>query len=93
MSMANDASMSLALACDVDALAAAQRRLAEFLEGAGCSERTRFRVELVIEELAMNVIMHVAPETSARGMTLWAEVDEGHVRLALEDAGPEFDPL
>jgi anti-sigma regulatory factor (Ser/Thr protein kinase) len=91
--MEKDPSLSLAVARDFDALADAQHRLGDFLSGAGCDRRTMFRVEVVVEELVMNVIRHAVPATPDERMMLSAHVGAGLVRLALEDGGPEFDPL
>ena len=84
--------LHLALALDPAALAAAQRRLAEFLAAAGCPPELRFRVELVVEEAVMNVIRHARPHGATRA-ALEARCTDGHALVAVEDDGPAFDPL
>jgi anti-sigma regulatory factor (Ser/Thr protein kinase) len=93
MNAAHEPVLSLTLAHELAALADAQARLGAFLGAAGCDARTLFRVELVVEELVMNVIRHAAPARPDEPILLSAAVAEGRVRLALEDCGPEFDPM
>jgi sigma-B regulation protein RsbU (phosphoserine phosphatase) len=88
-----DALFTLEVARRYDSLADAQARLGAFLSGAGCDARTMFRVEVVVEELVVNVIQHGVSATIDNQLTLCARVKNGQVQVALEDGGPEFDPL
>ena len=76
----------------IKALAAAQRRLAGDLLGAGCPGELRFRVELVVEEAVMNVIRHGRP-AGACAVTMRLRAGAGRACLTLRDDGPAFDPL
>ena len=82
----------MALALDLPALAAAQRRLGDFLAAGGCPPEMCFRVELVVEEAVMNVIRHAEPHGATRA-ALDARCADGRVLVAVEDDGPAFDPL
>ena len=84
--------LALPLLLESTALAAAQRRLADFLAAGGCATEVRFRVELVVEEVVMNIIRHAHPSGATRAM-LRVRCAEGQVAIAIEDNGPSFDPL
>ena len=84
--------LDLPLLLETKALAATQRQLAEFLVAGGCATEVRFRVELVVEEVVMNVIRHAHPR-GARRATLHARCVASQVAIAIEDNGPAFDPL
>ena len=84
--------LDLPLLLESRALAAVQRRLADFLAAGGCATDVRFRVELVVEEVVMNVIRHARPHGATSAM-LRAHCLEGRVAIAIEDNGPVFDPL
>ncbi len=82
----------LELALEIKALAAAQRQLASFLAACGCAGDVRFRAELVVEEVVMNVIRHARPH-GATHAALSARCADGGAALVIEDDGPPFDPL
>lgn len=86
---AHSVGLSLRLAPEIKALAAAQRDLAEMLAAGGCGGELRFRVELVVEEALMNLIRHGRP----RRAVVTLEAGGGHACLVLRDDGPPFDPL
>lgn len=81
----------LPLALETKALAASQRQLAAFLAAGGCASDVRFRAELVVEEVVMNVIRHAHPRGATRA-ALHARCAEGLAVIAIEDDGPPFDP-
>ncbi len=84
--------LDLPLLLESRALAAVQRQLADFLAACGCATDVRFRVELVVEEVVMNVIRHAHPHGATQAM-LRADCANGRVAIAIEDNGPAFDPL
>ncbi|MCX7375316.1 MAG: ATP-binding protein [Alphaproteobacteria bacterium] len=84
--------LHLALALDLPALSAAQRQLGDFLAAGGCPPDVCFRVELVVEEAMMNVIRHAEPMGATRA-ALDAHCVDGRALVAVEDDGPEFNPL
>ena len=84
--------LHLPLVLETKALAATQRQLAVFLATGGCASDVRFRVELVVEEVVMNVIRHAHPQ-GATHAALHARCADGQAAIAIEDDGPAFDPL
>jgi anti-sigma regulatory factor (Ser/Thr protein kinase) len=93
MSTMTEAALRLILGDGISGLAQAQQRLTSFLTAAGCDARTRFRVELVVEEVVMNILHH--GQLGDRPARSWLEAwpAHGHVAIVVEDDGPEFDPL
>ena len=92
MSAPPSCGLRLTVALEVRALAAAQRQLAAYLIAGGCAEDVRFRAELVVEEVVMNLIRHARPLGATRAALL-ALISDGRARLSVEDDGPAFDPL
>ncbi len=65
------------------------------LEGVTLTDRARFRIELVLEELVMNVVRHAHPKAAAldgHSFRLGVQVDADTLRMCLEDDGLPFDP-
>ncbi|MEF2145935.1 MAG: ATP-binding protein [Desulfovibrionaceae bacterium] len=56
------------------------------------SARTRFKTQMVIEELMTNCIKYSFSEQSEHVMELRLELGEDDLRLTLTDDGHEFDP-
>jgi anti-sigma regulatory factor (Ser/Thr protein kinase) len=85
--------MHLSLASRLDDLEPARRRVASFLAPLGVSERTRYAVELVLEEAFTNIVTHAYTDSAADhriGLALRAA--PGDLVLELEDDGQPFDP-
>lgn len=76
-----------------ESLDAAQRALAALLHDQGVDRQAVYRCELVLEELLVNVLMHGRPEPGGSTIAVTVEVQPEDVLLALEDEGPDFDPL
>lgn len=66
--------------------------LREFLEEEGVPPDAANRVQLVIEELAVNVIDHAYEDAGAHTITLDVRTEPGRVAIAIEDDGKPFDP-
>lgn len=77
---------------DLEALSAAQLALAEFLRGQGAGPRTLARAELLLEELALNVLRHGFEPGDTPELTVIAWHDGTQCGLDLEDRGSAFDP-
>lgn len=86
-------SLSLRAANTVAALELARAALDRFCKDQQLPERTQFKLELVLEEMLMNRVLHAfAPGTAGHtDVTLRLEADR--VVLRFEDAGIAFDPL
>ena len=74
-------------------LAAASVALCHWLAAHGAPEAGLGRVELVLEEVVMNIIMHGTPAAGAvPRIRLAATALAGGCRLAVSDNGPPFNP-
>ncbi len=75
-----------------DALRDAQRTVSGFLRRRGAGPRTAARAELLVEELALNTLLHgfAAGATPEVVVTAWH--DGATCGLAFEDRGAAFDP-
>lgn len=86
--------LSLTLLCERAACAKAQLAFEGLLEPLQPSPRLSFALDLVLEELLMNQVMHAHPqaaEPAAVGLQAWV-VDDALV-LHFTDTGIAFDPL
>lgn len=88
------AALSLALRCEPSSLAVAQQALQALLAPHQPSSRASFGLDLVLEELLMNQILHAHPgatEPATLGLQAW--VNDDTLCLHLRDCGVAFDPL
>lgn len=62
---------------------------------AGLDQRAAYRLRLAVDELATNVIVHGKPleHSGDDEIRVLSDIDEGALRITLEDRGPEFNPL
>jgi anti-sigma regulatory factor (Ser/Thr protein kinase) len=91
--MTAPASMHLSLASRLDDLEPARQQVEAFLAPLGVPARTRYAVELVLEEAFMNIVTHAYADGAAHhriGLALRAEPEA--LVLELEDDGRPFDP-
>jgi len=75
-----------------DALATAQDRIDAYLEAEGASDRARYVVRLVLDELVANLMMHGRFDGAPPPLRAEVASGEAGVLLALEDAAEPFDP-
>lgn len=73
-------------------LARLAREAERFMLGCMLSERSRFTVHMVIEELVTNCIKYSFPDAEEHFIRLTLELDGRCLRLTLADDGHEFDP-
>ncbi len=59
----------------------------------GWSEAAEMRVNLVIEELFANVIMHSHPQNAADKIIISILPEKSSVKVTIENIGEKFDPL
>jgi anti-sigma regulatory factor (Ser/Thr protein kinase) len=84
--------LSVELPLDPAGLEAGQARIADFLGRSGASERIRYKVRLVLDEMIANLQLHgrfLGEPSSARVELHW---DGLRVLLCLEDMAAPFDP-
>ncbi len=85
----------ISLPARLESVEAARQWLLQQLEGTAHTDRARFRMELVLEELVMNVVNHGHPRAQAfdgHSFRLGVDVGSDTVHLCLEDDGVAFDP-
>ncbi len=73
-------------------LAETSQALVAYLAARGAPEAGIGRVELVLEEVVMNIIMHGSPASGPPRIRLNAMAEGERCRLAILDNGPAFDP-
>lgn len=77
-----------------EGVAAVSERLAAWLEAAGVPMPVIGRVELVLEEVTMNIVMHGSPADGGQPrIRLEAALLPAGCRLTVTDNGPAFDPV
>jgi serine/threonine-protein kinase RsbW len=65
----------------------------EAAERAGVDPQRSYALQLALDELATNVIVHgYGPSHAGGQLGLRAEVSDGSLVVTLEDGGPPFDP-
>lgn len=88
------AELSLTLRCELAALDVAHQALWRLLEPHQPSARASFGLDVVLEELLMNQILHAHPDTvGTPSVALQAWVAEDALVLRFADRGIAFDPL
>lgn len=86
---------------ELAAIETTRSQVLDFLRGHSLSERTIYRLELVLEETLMNRLMHAFPDGGAHFTRLSVqpapptstEEESGELVLCFEDDGVPFDPL
>jgi len=88
------ARLEMAVACDLDALAATQAELAAFAEAHRLPPRICRALELVAEEAISNIVRHGFGDSAddAR-IDCVVEATPERVAIVFIDNGPAFDPL
>ncbi|MDE2080637.1 MAG: ATP-binding protein [Burkholderiales bacterium] len=85
--------LALQLANQLAALEPARQAVLDFVDGQGLSVRARYRLELVLEEVLMNLVWHAFPEGGSHAIDLTLQLEPDTLRLGFEDDGAPFDPL
>ncbi len=85
--------MWLQLPVETASVERARRAVLEFLAPCALTAPETYAVEVVLEEVLMNIVMHAFPEPEGHGIELRVTVDDEQVVLRFEDDGMPFDPL
>src|SRR5262249_41230832 len=89
-----DAELSLTLRCELAACEIAHQALQRLLEPHQPSARASFGLDVGVEELLMNLIMHAHPGAAGTAtVALQARVADDALVLRFADDGIPFDPL
>jgi anti-sigma regulatory factor (Ser/Thr protein kinase) len=85
--------LSIAFANRRDELARVIGEIEAFALAHRLSDRDRFVLNLVVDELATNIVEHANAESGDQLVHLRVRILDGRLDLELEDGGDEFDPL
>jgi anti-sigma regulatory factor (Ser/Thr protein kinase) len=77
----------------VAALEGARAALDRFCKDHGLTERTQFKLELVLEEMLMNRVLHAFAPGTLGHTDVMLRLEAERVVLCFEDEGVAFDPL
>jgi len=76
-----------------DALSQLMDYVAWVAAAAGLGEAATYRLSLAVDEIATNIVLHGYEDVGRHGdLTIWADTDEVHLTVYLEDTGQSFDP-
>jgi anti-sigma regulatory factor (Ser/Thr protein kinase) len=73
-------------------LEGAQMRLEAHLREQGASDRLQYKVRLVVDEMAANLMMHGRFDGPAPPLRIMVQFEQGAISLWLDDAAAPFDP-
>ncbi len=77
----------------LDSLELVGKYVMEVASEAGLDRKAAYRLRLAVDELATNVITHGYEEAGLDGtIDLWAEIDDEHLTIHMEDTGSPYDP-
>ena len=63
-------------------------------DSAGLDHKSAYRLRLAVDELATNTIVHGYDDVGLSGqLDLWAEIDDKHLTIFLEDCGGPYNPI
>jgi len=76
----------------IDDLAPMRGAVMAFLAPLALPQRVLYDVDIVLEELFMNIVLHGHEDGRAHAIDLWLELEPESIRLRLDDRGRPFDP-
>ncbi len=77
----------------LDSLELVGKYVMEVASEAGLDRKAAYRLRLAVDELATNVVTHGYEEAGLEGtIDLWAEIDDEHLTICMEDTGSPYDP-
>ena len=85
-------SLEMQLEANLADFESASRRLHEFLERIGTSQRGLHRSELVFEEVCMNVIRYAYVDDDQHTIEIGLGIIDEQIILEIRDSGRPFDP-
>jgi anti-sigma regulatory factor (Ser/Thr protein kinase) len=85
--------LRLQVANEVAALEPVRLAVLDFIAGQGLGERLVYQLELVLEEVLMNRVLHAFPDGGRHLTELTLQLQPDALVLAFEDDGIPFDPL
>lgn len=85
--------LRLTLPNDESSIETARRAVLDRVAGCDLPPRALYRLELVIEEVLMNIVMHAFPQCGVHSIQFELEIEPDALVLCFEDDGLAFDPL
>ncbi len=92
MSEINTAPLVNLLSADIEFLPQLQKKVSERLEADGMSSRARYKAQLILEEIYVNVVHYAYPERPGEFLLEYG-YSNGAARLIAFDCGRPFNPL
>lgn len=84
---------SLTLQASLDSLATIRKFAAQAALSAGIDNNASYYLQLAVDEIATNIIIHGYKEANLTGeLFVQAELTDSILRIIIEDIGPPFDP-
>src|SRR5262245_52666455 len=83
--------LSLSLACQVEAIRPAARRVVDFLKDQHLSAQEIQACELAVVEACNNAVRYARPETTGESVTIEISCGRERVELRVEDHTPGFE--
>jgi len=83
----------LTLPNDESSLETARRAVLDHVAGCHLPARALYRLELVLEEILMNMVMHAFPQGGVHPIQFELQIESDALVLRFEDDGVAFDPL
>jgi anti-sigma regulatory factor (Ser/Thr protein kinase) len=78
---------------DLDSLKSIREYVVRAAESAGLDKKGTYRLNLAVDEVATNIILHAYQEADLKGDVLVRkETDHKTLTVVLEDTGAEYDP-
>lgn len=84
---------TLTLPGTLDSLKAIRDYVTQAAELAGLGKKTAYRLNLAVDEIATNIILHGYQEANLEGdLVVSADIDDCDLTIRLEDTGMDYDP-
>lgn len=84
---------SLTLPGNLDSLGSLRDFVSSAAGSAGIERSAAYRLELAVDEVATNIVMHGYDEAGLAGsIKIWSELDADALRIYLEDTGAPYTP-
>ena len=84
---------SLTLQASLDSLATIRKFAAQAAVSAGIDKNASYYLQLAVDEIATNIIIHGYEEANLTGeLFVQAELTDSILRIIIEDTGAPFDP-
>lgn len=77
----------------LEALGTIREYVLKAAEAGGIGQQAAYRLQLAADEIATNIVVYGSGGQADEIILIKAIIDDDSVKIVLEDAGPEFNPL